>query len=47
MLSSELLAPNPAREEDELAADVYRSFNAETVEFAQISLPAISEAFGE
>lgn len=40
----ELLAQDRAREEDELAAEGYRFFNAEAVEFAQISLPAVSEA---
>jgi hypothetical protein len=42
----ELLAQDRAREEDELAAEGYRFFNSESVEFAQISLPAVSEALG-
>ncbi len=40
----ELLAQERAREEDELAAEGYRFFSAEAAEFAQISLPAVSEA---
>ncbi|MGI5837963.1 MAG: hypothetical protein ACOX87_15920 [Chloroflexota bacterium] len=44
----ELLAQDRAREEEELAAEGYKFFNREAVEFAEMSLPAVSEAlFGE
>jgi hypothetical protein len=44
----DLLARDQAHEEEELAAEGYRFFNRESVEFAEASLPAVSEAiFGE
>ena len=40
----DLLAQDRAREQDDLAAEGYRFFNREAVEFAEMSLPAVSEA---
>ena len=40
----ELLAQDKKREEEELAAEGYRFFNREAVEFAEMSLPVVSEA---
>jgi hypothetical protein len=40
----DLLARDRAREEEKLAAEGYSFFNREAVEFAEASLPAVSEA---